>query len=112
MPSSSRRNKMALMEESGQTDAQRRKLRQKQRSLQKSIVDNGEAMEKATDETFGKIRNENNDLFQKVCYTREAVLDGENLDMIASRAAKQVDSLVQVSMTCVMKKMTCFCAIK
>ena len=54
-------------------------------------------MENPTDETFGKIRGENNDLFEKVKYTREAVLDGENLDLIASHAAKQVDSLVQVS---------------
>lgn len=87
---------MKLMEDSGQTDAQRRRLRAAQRSLQKTIVDNGEAMENPTDDTFSKIRDENNDLFEKVKYAREAVLDGENLDMIATHAARQVDSLVQV----------------
>ena len=90
-------NNMGLMEDSGQTDAERRRLRRAQRSLQKSIVENGEAMENPTDETFGKIRGKNNTLFDKVKYTREAVLDGENLDLIALHAAKQVDSLVQVS---------------
>jgi hypothetical protein len=99
MPPSSRRKdkKMALMEKSGQTDAERRCLRAAQRSLQKTIVDNGEAMENPADDTFSKIRLENNDLFDRVHYAREAVLDGENLDLISSHAARQVDALVQVS---------------
>lgn len=89
---------MPLMEESGQTDAERRRLRQAQRELQKTIVDNGEAMENPSDDAFGEIRGKNNSLFKKVAYTREAVLDGENLDMIATHAARQVDALVQASM--------------
>jgi len=97
MPPPSSPTSMPLMEESGQTDAERRRLRQAQRTLQKSIVENGQAMENPTGDVFDKIREENNDLFEKVKYTREAVLDGENLDMIASHAAKQVDALVQVS---------------
>jgi hypothetical protein len=36
-------------------------------------------------------------LFDRVRYTREAVLDGENLIVIANKAAKQVDRLIQVS---------------
>lgn len=102
MPPSSRRKdkNMALMEKSGQTDAERRRLRAAQRSLQKTIVDNGEAMENPTDDVFSKIRHENNELFDQVHYTREAVLDGENLDMISNHAARQVDALVQVSTSC------------
>lgn len=84
------------MEESGQTDAERRRLRQAQRNLQKKIIDNGEAMENASSEKFGEIRGKNNELFAKVAYTREAVLDGDNLEMIATHASRQVDALVQV----------------
>jgi predicted nucleic acid-binding Zn-ribbon protein len=86
-----------LMEESGQTEEERRRLRQKQRSLQMSIVAQTEAMENASSEVFGKVREKNNDLFQRVFYTREAVLDGDTLNMISERAAKQVEGLVQVS---------------
>jgi hypothetical protein len=86
-----------LMEESGQTDEERRCLRQKQRALQNVILTQAEAMENPCDQVFGKVREENNDLFQKVFFTREAVLDGENLHMISERAAKQVESLVKVS---------------
>jgi hypothetical protein len=86
-----------LMEESGQTDEERRGLRQKQRALQNVILTQAEAMENPCDQVFGKVREENNDLFQKVFYTREAVLDGENLHLISERAAKQVEGLVQVS---------------
>jgi hypothetical protein len=53
-------------------------------------------MENPADDTFSKIRLENNDLFDRVHYAREAVLDGENLDLISSHAARQVDALVQV----------------
>lgn len=95
MPRSSK-NRVALMEESGQTDAERRRLRQAQRNLQKKIIDNGEAMENASSEKFGEIRGKNNELFAKVAYTREAVLDGDNLEMIATHASRQVDALVQV----------------
>jgi hypothetical protein len=96
MPPSARRM-IPLMEESGQTDEERRRLRQKQRNLLKTIVSQAEAMANASSEVFGNVREENNVLFQKVFYTREAVLDGENLNMISERAAKQVEGLVQVS---------------
>jgi hypothetical protein len=41
-------------------------------------------------------RGRNNELFDNVRFTREAVLDGENLIVIANKAAKQVDRLIQV----------------
>ena len=35
-------------------------------------------------------RDENNEVFEKVFYAREAALDGENMALIASKASKQV----------------------
>jgi hypothetical protein len=48
-------------------------------------------------EFLDDVRNENNKLFKEVKYTREAVLDAENVDLIANKYVNQVDRLVQVS---------------
>jgi len=88
------------MSESGQTDAQRRALRVKQRGLKSKIADErSEMSEKISDlgsDQFEKVRAENNKLYSDVAYTREAVLDSENMDLIAARAARQVDKLISV----------------
>ena len=42
-------------------------------------------------------REKNNALWDDVRYTREAVLDSENLDIITSKAAREVEKIVQVS---------------
>ena len=95
MASSTRRS-IRLMEQSGQTDEERRLLREQQRNLQKKIQSNAEAMENPLEHVFSEIREENNNLFQKVFYTREAVLDGESLQMISEHAAKQIEGLDDV----------------
>jgi hypothetical protein len=82
--------KNPLMEESGLTDDQRRKVRKQQRGLQKEMADRD-------DLRLEEARGRNNEFFDNVRYTREAVLDGENLIVIANKAAKQVDRLIQVS---------------
>jgi hypothetical protein len=79
-----------LMEESELTDEQRRKLRRQQRDLQKEMADRDDLQ-------LEEARGRNNELFDHVRYTREAVLDGENLIVIANKAAKQVDRLIQAS---------------
>lgn len=91
--------KVKVMEESGQTDEERRALRRAQRKLQHKIVQSevGDELEIPGTDAFDKIRGENNQLFDDVRYTREAVLDGDNLELISRRAARQVDKLVQVS---------------
>lgn len=82
---------------SGQTDAERRHLRLQQRNLQKQILtEMNDSMEDPSSGTFEKVRDENNVLWDDVKYAREAVLDGENLDLISASAARQVDSLLQV----------------
>lgn len=88
------------MANSGQTDAERRTLRIKQRELRGTIQDErSERSEKLADANTGefeKIRTSNNELYDRVAYTREAVLDGENVELIASRVARQVDQLLTV----------------
>jgi hypothetical protein len=78
-----------LMEESELTDDQRRKVRKQQRGLQKEMADRDDLQ-------LEEARGRNNELFDNVRFTREAVLDGENLIVIANKAAKQVDRLIQV----------------
>jgi hypothetical protein len=85
------------MEDSGQTDGQRRELRRHLRVLNKTISDKADELEDAKSDSFAQIRSVGNELWKQVRFTREAVLDGENLDSIATRAARQVDKLVEVS---------------
>jgi len=80
----------------GQTDEERRHLREGYRALSKKIASKGEEMEDLRNDIFDQVREENNGLFKEVRFTREAVLDGDNLEAISSRAARQVDRLVQV----------------
>ena len=102
------RNAILLMEESGQTDEERRALRRAQRKLQHKIVHSalGEKLEDPDADAFEQIRGENNQLFDDVRYTREAVLDGDNLELISRRAARQVDKLVEVSTSTSMARST------
>ena len=69
-----------------------------QRLLQHKIVasETGAQLEDPNADAFEEIRGENNELFEAVRYTREAVVDGENLQLISERSARQVDKLVQL----------------
>eukprot|EP00557_Chaetoceros_sp_GSL56_P009466 CAMPEP_0176491406 /NCGR_PEP_ID=MMETSP0200_2-20121128/8412_1 /TAXON_ID=947934 /ORGANISM="Chaetoceros sp., Strain GSL56" /LENGTH=346 /DNA_ID=CAMNT_0017888827 /DNA_START=219 /DNA_END=1259 /DNA_ORIENTATION=+ len=88
------------MSESGNTEAQRRALRVQQRDLKALIADErSELSEQIADVSSGKfqdVRKMNNKLYEDVAYTREAVLDSENLELISSRAARQVDKLIEI----------------
>ena len=79
-----------------QTDDERRQLRQGYRDLSKKISEQGEEMEDPDTHVFDRVREENNNLFKRVRFTREAVLDGDNMEAISTRASRQVDRLVQV----------------
>ena len=85
------------MENSAQTEEQRRELRRSLRALYKSIPEQADELADASTDCFTSMREQNNELWEHVRYTREAVLDGENLDFLATRAARQVDKLVEVS---------------
>ena len=74
----------------GQTDAERRQIRVSQRQLRHTIGDID--VEAA--------REKNNRLNRQVRYIREAVLDSENLDVIAQKAAAKVEAIVKVRVHC------------
>jgi hypothetical protein len=89
--------KLKVMDQDGQTDKQRRELRMKQRSLAADIAANAADIEDANKAAFTEKRDANNKLFEEVNYAREAVMDSENLSMIAQRASKQALKLVSAS---------------
>ena len=94
-----KKKKERMGTKSGQTDTERRTLRRNQRELLQCVTSTyGDGLEDATrSEVFETVRSENNELFSQVRFAREAVLDGENLQAIASRAARQADRLVAVA---------------
>lgn len=72
----------------GLTDEERREIRKSQRELRKVIPDLD----------VHEARTRNNEIHKKVRYIRESVLDADNLDEIAKKAAVKVDQMVQVSL--------------
>jgi len=88
-----------LMGESKQTDAERRELRIKQRKLQQAITEKGseisEQMKDCKNDTFDKVREKNNSLYDNVNYIREAVIDADTVEAISVRVTKQADKLIQ-----------------
>jgi hypothetical protein len=81
---------IGILEESGLNEEQRREIRRQQRDLLKEL-------EEADNLEVEDARDRNNEIYKNVRFTREAVLDGENLTLIANKAAQQVDRLIQVS---------------
>jgi hypothetical protein len=70
----------------GLTDEERRDIRKSQRLLRKEIPDLD----------VDEARERNNAIHKKVRYIRESVLDAENLEEIAKKAANKVDQMIQV----------------
>ena len=79
----------AVLQDSGLTEDERRQIRKKQRQLNKDLEETNIEVEEA--------RCRNNDIYKRVRYTREAVLDGENMLAIAHKTSQKVDRLIQVS---------------
>ena len=94
--------KVKLMSASGQDDAERRVLRRKQRELQADIATDGGGGGDEGDEgedRIGRLRDANNELWDDVRFTREAVLDADNVNSLAAKATREAEKLVQVSRT-------------
>lgn len=90
--SKKKRKVAALFNESGLTDAERRGLRMQQRIIATNLRENCKEMEEIEDQ-----RSKNNTLFyDKVCYTREAVLDADNLDLIVGKYSQHIEKNFQV----------------
>lgn len=117
-----------LMSASGQSDADRRELRKKQRKLHKDIAldvpvaaaagggSGGNDDEEMDDEKMegtekllsGKLLSwseQNNGLWNQVNYTREAVLDSDNVELITNKAAREVEKMAQVSLISFVSKL-------
>ena len=80
----------------GQTDEERRELRKSFRHVHSTIESKQDELEDANSSVLDEIRGDNNALFAKVRFPRESVLDSVNVDALATRAARQVDRLVEV----------------
>lgn len=108
--SSQRRTKRKVFDER-QTDEERRLLRVEQRNINHVLATGGyrtrkiEEAKKLEEEldndplerpTLEGVRDSNNELFRHVTYTRELVLDADNVALLANNYAKQVEQAVQV----------------
>ena len=78
------------MEECDLTEEDRRQIRREQRDLHKEMEEHDKL-------EVNDVRDRNNEIYRNVRYTREAVLDGENLTLMATKAAQQVERMIQVS---------------
>jgi hypothetical protein len=88
-----KRRKFAVFSDSAITDAERREVRNKQRHLASTL----RSADCQSMEQLEEARRENNDIFaSSVRYTREAVLDADNVDLITTKYAQQVEKHVQV----------------
>lgn len=84
--------KVKVMSKSGQTDAERKLLRQDLRELNADIV-SGVAGD-GPGSLFENMREKNNQLWDRVRYTSEAALESNNLELIAAHAAREADDLI------------------
>lgn len=84
------------MSDSGQSTTERARVRKQQRSLAKNISEAGEDLGDVRKTAFEELREDNNEIFNKVYYAREAALDGENMASIAKAASKQASNIWKV----------------
>lgn len=107
---SQRRTKQKVFDER-QTDEERRLLRIEQRAVNKVLstgayrtrqMPETEEEEKGLEDeslaqpTLECVRDSNNELFRHVTYTRELVLDADNVSLLTSSFAKNVEKSAQV----------------
>ena len=103
------RKKYDLFEQSAMTEQQRRAVRHQQRLLHDKIEqghgssdDNDDDDDNNDNDTpsdlafLSKVRDENNQLFDSVRYTREAVLDANNHEKIVEKTLMNLDKMREV----------------
>lgn len=94
-----KKKRLKLMKESNQTRSEREKIRKDQRKLFKKMRQGSEISElmcNPQNGEFDMMRYRNNVLNAKVKYTREAVLDADNIETISTKGKRQVDSIVNI----------------
>lgn len=109
-----KRSRVALCDESGMTEHDRRVVRHKLRLLHDEIESGLAANQEHSDDKHNHNRSsnhhhhptalaflagaraKNNELFHSVRYTREAVLDADNSSLLLTKTVNEFDKLVQV----------------
>ncbi|KAI9985472.1 hypothetical protein PInf_004834 [Phytophthora infestans] len=93
------RNRKGFLENSQLTEKDRRHVRYKERELLQSIKENANDLAKITSDTFDTHTQELDQMYDSVCYPREANLDASNLDELNVAVAKQSQALGSSDLT-------------
>ncbi|KAL4146277.1 hypothetical protein KRP22_013949 [Phytophthora ramorum] len=93
------RNRKGFLENSQLTEKDRRHVRYKERELLQSIKENANDLAKLTSDTFDTHTQELDQMYESVCYPREANLDASNLDELNVAVAKQSQALGSSDLT-------------
>eukprot|EP00804_Cyclotella_cryptica_P021701 CCRYP_012862-RA/>CCRYP_012862-RA protein AED:0.00 eAED:0.00 QI:68/1/1/1/1/1/2/194/485 len=91
-----KKKKIKVMSDSGQTIAERQVLRQELRQLHGEILSGVAGLGEEGTSAFDNMRQRNNNLWERVRYNREAVLESMNVELIADFAARQTESIIKV----------------
>lgn len=78
------------MDQTSQTDQERRELRAKLHKLNSTVAEKADQIADVQLGAFADVRQESTNLWRDVKYTREAVLDADNIKDIAMHASRQV----------------------
>ncbi|KUF93387.1 hypothetical protein AM587_10004198 [Phytophthora nicotianae] len=93
------RNRKGFLENSQLTEKDRRQVRYKERELLQSIKENANDLAKLMSDTFDTHTQELDQMYDNVCYPREANLDASNLDELNVAVAKQSQALGSSDLT-------------
>jgi hypothetical protein len=88
-----RGRKRGFLENSKLTDQDRRHVRWKERELLQDMKENAAELAKLTSDRFNDTTHKLDEIYEDVCYPREANLDASNLDELNQAVAKQSQSL-------------------
>ncbi|KAJ0412437.1 hypothetical protein ATCC90586_005457 [Pythium insidiosum] len=89
----SKSRKRGFLENSNLTDQDRRQVRWKERELYQDIRENASELATLNSKRFQATTDELEEMYEDVCYPREANLDASNLDELNMAVAKQSQSL-------------------
>ena len=96
---SRRRHRKGFLEQSQLTEKDRRHVRYQERELLQSIKEHATDLAKLSSDTFDTHTQELDQMYEKVCYPREANLDASNLDELNVAVAKQSQALSTSDLT-------------
>ncbi|RLN48861.1 hypothetical protein BBJ29_007125 [Phytophthora kernoviae] len=94
-----RRSRKGFLENSQLTEKDRRQVRYKERELMQSIKENANDLAKLTSDKFDEHTEELDQMYENVCYPREANLDASNLDELNVAVGKQSQALGSSDLT-------------